>query len=463
MALWRKPARLIPAVRGSKPARRFPAAVLAAAVALALAGAPTAAATRLVGPVTGSLGNYVDVAASPDGSLVYAARGDEGEPWISVVDTATDEVVSRHSYPSGNDRQLSDLAVSPDGTTLYATSIGRGELLKIDAATLDLLADVSVISDVPTGVAISADGREAFVSHSAGVTVVDTATMSQVGYIRTSGPVYGMAISPSADRLFLSTRRAREPRASILEIADTRARSVISTIDGPASPPVSYAPVPQYFRESAVLSPDESLVYVAIDTTVLAYDVDAGTISVLDSAGYNTFDLAIHPAGHQLYVVTDQGLRIVNTATGHAESIGGLGVRRAGAIAVNPDGRGAYVSTGVHGAVMKVALDHAPAVTGVPRPAVVGQRYDYTFAVSGEPAPTVSVSRGSLPEGLTLSPGGALTGTPAAAGTYEFTITVTQGTDADATLDVTLVVGELGLPVPALGDSSLGRLGSLGS
>lgn len=67
-----------------------------------------------------------------------------------------------------------------------------------------------------------------------------------------------------------------------------------------------------------------------------------------------------------------------------------------GAIAVNPDGQSAYVSTGLSGALIEFALDHAPAVSGAPRPAVVGQRYAYEFAVSGEPSPTVFVRRGSL-------------------------------------------------------------------
>lgn len=51
----------------------------------------------------------------------------------------------------------------------------------------------------------------------------------QVGYIRVSGSVYGMAISQVEDRPFLSTRRSLKPRASTLEIADTRKRAASST------------------------------------------------------------------------------------------------------------------------------------------------------------------------------------------------------------------------------------------
>ena len=52
------------------------------------------------------------------------------------------------------------------------------------------------------------------------------------------------------------------------------------------------------------------------------------------------------------------------------------------------------------------------------------------FSVEGGTAPfTWSVSAGTLPPGLTLAPStGAITGTPTAAGTYNFTVTVVDST-----------------------------------
>ena len=53
-----------------------------------------------------------------------------------------------------------------------------------------------------------------------------------------------------------------------------------------------------------------------------------------------------------------------------------------------------------------------------------------TFSVEGGTAPfTWSVSAGTLPPGLTLAPStGAITGTPTAAGTFNFTVTVVDST-----------------------------------
>ena len=61
--------------------------------------------------------------------------------------------------------------------------------------------------------------------------------------------------------------------------------------------------------------------------------------------------------------------------------------------------------------------------------AVAGQAYTVTFTAAGGIAPYVwSVATGStLPAGLTLTAAGVLSGTPTTAGSYSFSITVTDG------------------------------------
>lgn len=85
----------------------------------------------------------------------------------------------------------------------------------------------------------------------------------------------------------------------------------------------------------------------------------------------------------------------------------------------------------------------APTVSGVPGVGTVGEPYEFTFDVTGDPVPSVALAPGSvLPAGLTLSEAGVLSGTPTAAGSFEFTVVVSNGLGADATSAVSVRVDQ---------------------
>jgi uncharacterized repeat protein (TIGR01451 family) len=100
-----------------------------------------------------------------------------------------------------------------------------------------------------------------------------------------------------------------------------------------------------------------------------------------------------------------------------------------------------------------VAPAPAPATFTASTPsakATVAVPYSYTFSASGNPAPTFSVSSGTLPAGLALDPSsGMLAGTPTAAGTSTFTVTASNGVGAPAT------TGSLTIKVAAPGNADL--------
>jgi hypothetical protein len=78
-----------------------------------------------------------------------------------------------------------------------------------------------------------------------------------------------------------------------------------------------------------------------------------------------------------------------------------------------------------------------PAITDgpPPSPVIVGTPYTFTFTGTGSPAPTFSLTGGTLPPGLTLSPAGVLSGTATSALTGSFpniTVTASNGTPPDA-------------------------------
>ncbi|WP_162782219.1 putative Ig domain-containing protein [Arenimonas caeni] len=64
---------------------------------------------------------------------------------------------------------------------------------------------------------------------------------------------------------------------------------------------------------------------------------------------------------------------------------------------------------------------------------IVGVAYNQTLGATGGNAPySFDVTTGALPDGLTLSPAGALTGTPTVQGNFDFTVTATDSTTGTA-------------------------------
>jgi len=89
-------------------------------------------------------------------------------------------------------------------------------------------------------------------------------------------------------------------------------------------------------------------------------------------------------------------------------------------------------------------------ITGTPDVAEYARHYRYRFTTTGDPAPTVTLTRGDLPAGLELSDDGELTGMPTVGGKYTFTVSATNSTGT-ADLPVTMEV----LQHPGLTNASM--------
>jgi uncharacterized protein YhjY with autotransporter beta-barrel domain len=93
----------------------------------------------------------------------------------------------------------------------------------------------------------------------------------------------------------------------------------------------------------------------------------------------------------------------------------------------------------------------------------VAAAYSQTVTASGGVAPyTFAVTAGTLPTGLTLSPTGALSGTPTAGGTFNFTVTATDSSpfpgpfSGSQAYTVTIAPPTITLPPTALAGGTLG-------
>ena len=115
----------------------------------------------------------------------------------------------------------------------------------------------------------------------------------------------------------------------------------------------------------------------------------------------------------------------------------GLSLSTGGALSGTPTAGGTFTFTvtatdanGFAGSRAYTSTVAAPNVTVAPASLPAGQSgtaYGQTLAASGGTAPySYAVTAGALPSGLTLSTGGTLSGTPAASGTFTFTVTATD-------------------------------------
>jgi hypothetical protein len=82
----------------------------------------------------------------------------------------------------------------------------------------------------------------------------------------------------------------------------------------------------------------------------------------------------------------------------------------------------------------------------------VGTAYSATITAQGGLAPyTFAITGGSLPTGLTMTSAGLISGTPSAAGTFNFTVTVTDANANSGSQGFTIVVN-----APASGGGNFG-------
>jgi hypothetical protein len=93
-----------------------------------------------------------------------------------------------------------------------------------------------------------------------------------------------------------------------------------------------------------------------------------------------------------------------------------------------------------------------PVITLSPTPppgGTVGVAYSQPITASGGAVPyTFTVTSGTLPDGLTLTPAGVLSGTPTTNGTFTFTVRATDASGCFAALSytVSIVAGVPTLP-----------------
>ena len=157
---------------------------------------------------------------------------------------------------------------------------------------------------------------------------------------------------------------------------------------------------------------------------------------------------------------------------------GGLTLSSEGVISGTPTASGTFSftisasnGTDTDSKGMSIVIASAPSVPAAPEitsgtlaNGTAGTAYSETLTVTGITSPSWSVKAGSsLPSGLSLSTGGAISGTPTVAGTFPFTVTVTgTGGSAEKQLFIYVAAAPAGPAAPEITSGTLAN-GTVGT
>jgi YVTN family beta-propeller protein len=300
----------------------------------------------------------------------------------------------------------------------------------LDVASPQPLATATIATAIaPEGVAISPDGRKAYVAtRSALVSLINTANNVVLGSPSTGAQAHSVVAGPSGRWVYVTNGSSG---ISVLDAATAARKDVIPVIVNGAA--VNAGGGPALNPQGLALSPDGRHLFVSDNQ-------DGGAVVVIDIAtksavasfslgqGWMPLGIAVHPDGQRAYFAftdTVSNLGVVRvfdtvTMTPTATSIA-VGARPTG-VAVTPDGAKVYVSNylGDSVSVINTATNLVTATVAVGRaPAGLAVSPDnFQVYVVNKVGNTVSVINvaldnvvgtvtvGSGPESIAISPDG---------------------------------------------------------
>ena len=161
------------------------------------------------------------VRVSPDGRRLYVAANGPFAAELVVIDSQSKRVLNTVEIGS----PIRDIALSPDGATAYVGSCGPdfGAVLDVLETRTGAIANTYKIGEIAgylTQLALSRDGRRAYLVGDSGVTVWSTATHDVVGSIVTGAQPSCATESPDGNRLYIADYSGA---ITVLTVASTTA------------------------------------------------------------------------------------------------------------------------------------------------------------------------------------------------------------------------------------------------
>ena len=292
------------------------------------------------------------------------------------------------------------IAISPDGRKAYVAN--NGSVTMINTIRNIVMATTNLTPGIQYDIVASPDGKRVYVAGgSSGITVLDAALIHPIADETITGLVIGggtldnpngMAISPDGEHLYVSDNHP----GGMVYIVNLVTRAVI------ASPPFGANAVPL----GIAVSPDGQQIYVAVTDptgtdTVNILDPLTGSLllpPIIIGTGNTPIGIDITPDGSKVYVSnqTSNSVSVISTATQTVIStIPGLSGPTG--IAVSPDNTNVFIDNKGNNtvSVLSVANNHyiTPVTMTTPTGIAIGPDGRYAF-VTNSSANTVSVIGG---------------------------------------------------------------------
>ena len=245
-----------------------------------------------------SVGDYPDgVAVTPDGTRVYVAN--EFGKTVSVIDTATNTIAATVNidHPGG-------VAVTPDGSKVYVANFNSSNVSVINTTNNSVETTVPVLLPTPTGIAITPDGKKVYVAHQfGGISVIDTTTNTVTGIdTEGTGGLTGLAVTPDGKNLYVAAGFT-----GVIDVINTTSNNV-TILEGFFWDPFGLA-----------VTPDGTKVYVTEigRNNVAVIDTDTNKVVTNVTVGVQPKGVAVTPDGTRIYVANNDNntVSVIDTAT----------------------------------------------------------------------------------------------------------------------------------------------------
>jgi phospholipase C len=235
------------------------------------------------------------ITATPDGRTIYIAETGTFDVLAVDTTTGTGHRIQVGPFPH-------DIAASPDGTAVYATVTGSDSG---DSRTLAVIDTRSgrVTHSITTGsrpnrIALTRAGDRAYVSCATGIAIIDTRRNKRIGWIADPYGPQDLAVTADGHSLYVT-----EPRHDTIVVIDTGTHKILRRI------PLSGQPW-------AIAVTQETVYVTRLNAdAVSTIDIRTGRVTKNITTGRQPQTIAITPEGSRAWIgnAGSHDITVINT------------------------------------------------------------------------------------------------------------------------------------------------------